>query len=437
MGFWREDFSKEEVGFLLDQVKRLRVRDDQGKISITSEKFGAIDGWISILVSAVGFEVQTDALRRKIVNAVLFSSDLPLDFTESDFRKVAYQLRHKYQDKELKSYRVAFPVWNLPRFLTGRKKMGNVTLNFTPSPKTQIFKTILRERENQQTERQFRTFFTQDRLNDVRHCSICLAFVQAHSPDDANERASDAIYEILGLANLVADGRKYMRSSFRVTGKLPVSDVLIGPYTTTHLENGKLTHNGFWHESWVGGPKQKTLKDELWVEWEMRFKQLEIGISKSPWRDQCKSAAVRYFKAFSNPNLEESFFEGWRLFENISGSRHEKINDQLLRASNIFEDNVEYLIIGRHLALRRNLLAHGHAIKTNDEETLAFQMLQFVAPFLEQYILNDFGFRSVREYWEFLEIPDRRDEREAERTNLERRLDLLGKAAKFRRETDW
>lgn len=434
MGFWRDEFSADEIDFLLDQVRKNRVRNDEGHITLIGA--GNYDGWAAILVSAVSFEVRTDALRTRIVRAVLFSPDLPIDFTEEDFRKVAYRLRHKYQDEELQIYRVAFPIWNLPRFLRGTRKMGDVTLNFTPSQKTRMFKTIAREREAQQNNRHYEVFFTEDRLNDLRRCSICLAHVQANSPADANERASEALYEILGLVNLAKDGGKFWRSSSRVAGKLPVSDVLIGPHTTTHTENGKLTHDGFWHENWVGGPNRKALKAEVMAAWEKRVHQLEEGISKSLWRDRCKSATARYFKAFSNPNLEESFLEGWRLFENISGLRYEKISDQILRASNIFENNTEYLIIGRHLALRRNLLAHGHAIKTDDEETLAFQMLQFVAPFLERYILNGFGFASPNEFWEFLDLPAQRHDRATERTELERRLDLLEKAAKFRGEID-
>ncbi|WP_394224753.1 hypothetical protein [Paracoccus marcusii] len=435
MGFWRGEFSPEEINFILDQVRNFRVRDHDGRISLTGA--GNYEGWQAILVSAVGLEFRTDALRTRIVRAALFSTDLPLEFSDHDFRKIVYNLRHKYQDKKIKNYRVAFTIWNLPSFLQCTKKIGEVTLNFSPSQSTRIFKTIVHERNNQQTHRDYEFFFTKDRLKDLRNCSICLAHVRASSPADANERASEALYEILGLVNLAADGGKYWRLSSRVAGKLPVSGVLIGPHTTTHFENGKLTHDGFWHENWVGGPNRKVLNAEFMEVWEKRVQQLTLGISKSPWRAKCKSAAVRYFKAFSNPNLEDSFLDGWRLFENISGSRYEKINYQLLRASNIFKDNQEYLVIGRHLALRRNLLAHGHAIKTDDEETLAFQMLQFVVPFLERYILNGFRFRSPDEFWEFLELPVRQHDRLADRAELERRLALLGKAAKFRGETDW
>lgn len=434
MNFWRKEFSQNERDFILAKIKEIRVIRDDGRISFRG---GDYENWVAVLVSAVELKVKSDALRNRIVRATISTHELVADFTEKDFRGVAWKLRHKYQNEDLKTYRVAFPIWNLPKFLRGTRKMGDVTLNFSPSHKTPVFRSIIQEREAQQTNCHYKVFFTNDRLNDLRRCSICLAHVRANSAADANEQASEALYEILGLVNLAADGGKYWRSSSRVAGKLPVSGVLIGPHTTTHLENGKLTHDGFWHENWAGGPSEKALADNEMTAWENRVQQLLQGISKSPWRNSCKSAAARYFKAFSNPNLEESFLEGWRLFENISGSRRDKIKDQVLRASNIFQDNTEYLIIGRHLELRRNLLAHGHAIKTDDEETLAFQMLRFVVPFLERYILNGFNFKSPEEFCEFLDLPVQRLDRTCRRSEHERQLDLLAKAAKFRGEKDW
>ena len=434
MGFWRDAFSEQEIRFVLDEARRCRGRNDDGHITFSSG--GEYDRWASILASAVGFDVRTDALRARIVRSVLSSPDLAVDFTEKDFRSVAYRLANKYQNQDLTVYRAAFPVWNLPKFLQGTRKVGDVTLNFTPSHKSRVFRTITREREDQRANRQFRIFFTDERSRDLRRCSICIGRVRANSPADANERASEAMYEVLGLVNLAADGGKIWRTSSRVEGKLPVSEVLIGPHTTVHGDDGKLAEDGFWHENWVGGPNPKARTAEAWVAWEEKVRRLELGSARSPWRARCKSAAARYYKAFSNPNLEESFLEGWRLFENISGSRYEKIGDQLVRASNMFEDNAEYLILGKHLALRRNMLAHGHPIKADDEETLAFQMLFFVVPFMRQFILNGLGFRSPEEFWEFLELPAHKDERAADRAELRRRLGLLNKAAKFRGETD-
>ena len=435
MAFWRDKFSDGEIEFLLNKVRDTRKRNNDGRISVTGA--GDFDGWLALLVSAIGWEVRTDALRIQIVKRIIFSPDLPQEFTQEEFRREAYRQLHNCQKEELKIFRVVFPIWNLPSFVRKAHKLGNVLLNFSPSSKTKVFKRIIRERRAQQTDEQFEEHFTADRLRDLQQCSICFAHVRASSPGDANEQASEALYETLGLVNLAMDAGKYTRKSFRVSGKLPVSDVLIGPHTTTHFEDGKLSHNGFWSEKWNGGPRPKNQNAKKLQVVENRLQRLVGGVAKSPWRDQCKSAATRYFKAFSNPNLEESFLDGWRLFENISGSRYEKIDRQLVRASNIFENNIEYLVIGRHLALRRNLLAHGRAINADDDETLAFQMLQFVVPFLERYILNGFDFNTPSDFWEFLDLPPQKADRYSERAKLLDRLELLDKAAQFRREDDW
>lgn len=392
--------------------------------------------YMAFLVSAVGFDVRTDALKARVVQSALFSPDLKIDFTEKDFRDVVHRLRHKYQIEDVKPYKVVFPLWNIPPFLKGVRKIRDVTINFLPSADTRLFKRIMRGRDDQRLDRHHETFFSDARVSELSRCSACVAHVVAHNHADAHERASEALYEVLGLLNLAKDGGKHWRMSSRSGGKLPVADVLIGPHITTHDVDGSLTHDGFWHENWVGGPNRKQLSQAHLDAWEKRYMRLSRGVLQSPWSGLCRSAVVRYFKAFSNPNLEESFLDGWRLFENISGSRYEKIETKVIRASHIFKDNVEYRVVGKHLALRRHLISHGHSINANDEETLAFQMLQFVLPFLTRFILNGFSFAMPEEFWEFLDLPAMQSDRLAEAKELRRKLKLYDKAAQFRGETD-
>lgn len=433
MEFWRKEFSTREISHILEKIRSIRMVGTNGRVSFIG---GEYEYWITILVSAVGADTKSDALREKIIASTLSSDRLLENFTEKDFRDLFYKFRYKYEQEDTKIYRVAFPIWNLPPFLKGKKKKNDVILNFTPSKGSRVFKRVLKERQSQYKNPMHDAFFTKEKLADLQRCSICLAHVRANNPADAHERAAEALYEVLGLVNISIDGRKYWRSSSRAAGKFPVSDVLIGPHTTTHLENGSLSHDGFWYERWVGGPSQRKLSQDQLEAWKVRFTSLEKGVSDSFWQQQCKYAVVRYFKAFSNPDLEEAFFEGWRLFENISGSQNEKFKQKISRASNIFEDNFQHQIIGRHLSLRRNLIAHGHAIKSEDDETLVFQMLQFVVPFLKRFIWNKFKFASQGEFWEFLNLPSARNERIVQKSEYKRRLALLEKAAKFRGETN-
>jgi len=429
MSFWRAEFSQEEISLIFDKIRPHRIISSDGKVSVSMAS--DIDSWIAILISASAFDAHSDAIRTRIIKGALFSPDLETNFSEKEFRDVVYRLRHKYQVQQACTYKVVFPIWNAPAFLTGTKRIDDVHLNFSPSRKSRVFKKIIKERNEQSSKQEFQDFFSEERLTELQKCSICIAHVKASSPEDANERASEAVYGVLGLVNIAKDAPKHSRISSRVFGKLPVSEILIGPHTTTHFENGSLTHNGFWYEEWIGGPKRPSLNAERRQAWEKRYLQLTKGVSKSRWRTQCKLAAARYFKAFSNPNMRESFLEGWRLLESIAGPQNDTIDVKISRASNIFEDNTKHKLKGKHLKLRRNLIAHGQPIASDDEETLAFQMLVFVLPLLERFILNGFSFETPGEFWELLDLPPSKDERETEQNELHRRLSLFDKAARF------
>jgi hypothetical protein len=432
MKFWRSEFSATEVNFVLENLRSMRSVSSDGRVSFTGP--GELDSWTAFLISASGFDVRTDALRVKIIRGALFSAELKADFSEADFKEVCYRLRYKYESVDIKAFKVAFPVWNCPPFLGGVKKIEGVTLNFSPSPDTRLFKTILRERGKQRSDRVFRNHFTAGVVDALSKCSICIAHVFASCPEDANERASEALYQLLGLVNLANDVGKHWRISVSAEGTLPVSDVLIGPHTSTHDTKGNLTHRGFWRERWKRTPNVPSLNNRNIDIWSKRFIQLYDGLQNSHWKSSSKKALVRYFKAFSNPDLGEAFLDGWRLMENVSGSKNEAASLKIKRIANVFEDDIEKRIITKHLYLRRNLISHGHPIKNDDEETLAFQMLQIVIPYLELYILNGFSFKSEQDFWKFLDLPSSKEERTDRQRDLEHQLALLEKAAYFRGE---
>ncbi len=120
MSFWRSEFSPEEITYVLDKLREHRKLSPDGKVSLSGA--GTVDAWIAFLISASGFEVRTDTLRTKIVRGALLSSNLSEDFSEEDFRRVAYQLRNIYANEEVKVYKVAFPIWNKPDFHKGTSK---------------------------------------------------------------------------------------------------------------------------------------------------------------------------------------------------------------------------------------------------------------------------------------------------------------------------
>jgi hypothetical protein len=428
MSFWRNDFTLGELNFVLDRVREVRAVTPEGQVSFT----GDFDKWRDVLVSAIGLEIRTNALRDRIIRETLFSPELKMHFTEADFKGVAYRTKMQLERHATKVYRVVFPVWNAPAFLRGAIVLDDVRLNPSPSKNTSCFRRISSSRDKQRSEKAYSFFFTDARRDDLEQCSTWIARVSARSPQDAHEIASEAVYEVLGVANIAKDFGKLSRRSWRTMGKLPVSDVLIGPHTTVHSEDGSLAHDGFWHEDWVGGPTLVQTNDQRETIRERRFLEISRAIAKSKWRAECRKSAVRYFKAFSNPNLEQCFLDGWRLFENIAGSQNEKIGVKLSRVSRVFKSSTEYKVLGKHLSLRRNLISHGHGSLSDDHEGIAFQMLQFVHPFLVRYMLNGFRFETLGRFWEFLDLPEGEESLLKERQKLRQRLSHIDKAYEFR-----
>lgn len=432
MGFWRKDFTDEDIQRILEKCRELRSVGDDGSVTFKGLHHRPLT---AMLVSAVGFDARTEALKAHILQKTLASPDLPNDFTEKDFRDIAWKLKDGFQNHSA-PHRVVFPIWNKPAFLDGRRRIGPAMINFSPSDRTPLFKRIERERAQQRSWPGFCKHFGDTKTEQLDRCSLCVVRVAAHTHHDAYELASDALYGILGLVNMAADGGKGERMTPGPNLR-PVSDVLIGPHVTVHADNGALAFQGFWYENWPDKPPHPFSDAEL-DGLESDYGMLARGAAQSPWSAECRSASVRYFKAFSNPNLHESLLDGWRLMEHVAGSRTDSIKQKLTRVSNAAENRVWWRIVGKHLQARRNMITHGAPIGIQDQEqeTLAFQMRGFIRPYLLSYILNTPSLATQEEFWEMLEITDQQDKRVAEESCHQRRVRLLHAAADFYRPMD-
>ena len=312
---------------------------------------------------------------------------------------------------------MAFPLWHKPPFLTGIRKTGDIILNFTPSKKSGHYRKILWERGLQQKYSHLKSHFTEKRLSELNNCSLCFALVRSSSHQQAFEQASEALYETLGLVNMVVN-REWSVSTNSIEGKLPVARVLVGPHITIHGSDGSLDYDGFWSENWSTGPPMPNWDIGIWEE---QFNKLTNGMKKSPWAEDCKLATRKYFEAFSNPNLEESFLDGWRLLELIAVPKLEKYDKKIERVSKVYNQLELPLVTGKHLKFLRN----HRPIEANDGETLAYQMAHFITGFLIRYIVNSYSLKSRKDFWKLLDLPI------AGKKYL-RELELYEVAAKFR-----
>lgn len=421
MGFWRSDFKEGDIQCILKKCKEIRSVGKDGIVNFSVFHHHPLE---AILASAIEFDVRTEALKTRILRKTLNSPDLPNDFTENDFRGVVWKMRAECQNQS-PFWRVVFPIWNKPAFLAGMRRIDDATINFSPSVKTPKFKRIELARARQRTRPEFRRHFDDAKAAQLDQCSICVVRVMAHTHHEAYERAADLLYGTLGLINIAADSCKGGRMSGGPYPR-PVSDVLVAPHVTAHSDNGALAFEGFWHENWPVTSLQPLSGNGIDALQES-YEPLARAADRSPWSRKCRSAAARYFKAFSNPNLNESFMDGWRLMEHVAGPRDDSTEDKIKRVSNASGNRAWWRTFGKHLLIRRNMITHETpiGIQYQDQETLAFQMLGFIRPYLIEYIRNRYSLTDEKEFWELLEITDQPGVCEEEESSCRRRLRLL------------
>ncbi|MCT4578578.1 hypothetical protein [Donghicola sp.] len=429
--FWRDGFSDDEINELLRLVVESRSVNDDGSITLR----GILDVYSVSAIMQSAISIDDDALldKDRVIEKAIRDPRLDNDPSKRNFQKIYYESRAELQAGVDEMYRCVFPIWNAPRFLNGRIRSNNVTLNFGVSKSSPIIKRIVKERRIQRAKPEFAPFFDRQKVYQIEQCKLCVATIRAGSPRSANAICTRELYKILGMINLAVDGSKYSRQSTPGFKRPPISEVLIAPHSTIHDEKGAMKYKGYWYENWTYGPNANLRKKEQVDGWERNFRQLRSAVSKSRWRKNCEVSLVKYFKAFSNPNLEDAFLDGWRLFEFIAGTRNEKIENKILRCSSIFEDWREQQLIGNHLKFRRNSISHGHNVISGDEEVIAFQMLQFVHPFLIRYILNSLRFNGDREFWNFLDLPQDSHDLEMASKDAKNALKMIQKVKEFRR----
>jgi len=186
---------------------------------------------------------------------------------------------------------------------------------------------------------------------------------------------------------------------------LPLLDARVGAGVTIHRTDGRLAGQGPAPGNPAPDRSLPLPAPRARAAWQERTRQFEQAIALSNWRGPCKWALVRYYRAFDNPDPRQAFLDGWHLFESICGTRRDLVGAQVNRAANLAPDPDAYRILGRHLALRRDLLIRGHDMGARDHALLARQMCHFVSPFLQRYLLDGFGFRSPGAFRDFLESP--------------------------------
>lgn len=405
------------IGLMLARLSKVRTLNPDGSISMSG--FGVLDEYESFFRTAVEAEGKTDAFVRSVVKKAAHAEQ---DLTEEKFIRHCNRIANSKVNNDRKKFKVVFPIWGGKGLLSGRRRWSDVSISFDVDQNSSFARRAKNDRAEQLRKRENKS---SPGMNDLHDLPIAVCSVQAIDVHDAFEQAENAISKEFGLFSLISSRGKFLFSN---EPDKPINTILLAPHMTVHDLTGALSFDIYWYNRWADQLTEKVRSQAEISKMQKQADNVRIRLRKLPWRQSAELTLARHYAAFAQCDLEASFLDGWRLLEAIGGHSREKSEILVKRAAWFFENRDEQYQIGLHLMHRRNLISHGRPVKDDGNEGLAFQMKQFLTPFLHAFLTNPFNFKDIDEFWSFCDLP-------VDKQARLRKSHLLECSARFRRES--
>jgi len=228
--------------------------------------------------------------------------------------------------------------------------------------------------------------------------------VTARSDHQAADQALELLDFIRGLWNWDLNIRHPYRNTWGGKAK-PVNSIILGPVHTLHKPNGNLASYYWWYENnYLGAVTPYSLKQEdidRMNHWYLHVKNI---LKKHKYPKNIINSIVRYAKSLDERDWTTSFIRLWSILEMLSfpnGTNHEK---SIQRTAFLFKDYDYHLAILRHLKDYRNSKVHMDK-ENNKIELYLYELKNYVEILIGFHINNKFGFSSLEEAAEFLDLP--------------------------------
>lgn len=225
-------------------------------------------------------------------------------------------------------------------------------------------------------------------------------FVSARTIYEAVDNAFYALDLIRGIWNFLLNKPHYMRLS--MGKRTPVNQIVIGPVHTLHLPNGTAAAEIWWYESRYSGDRKlfdATNLEKLYNNTTYLRKRLK----QSNYPKVIESALVNYARALDESDWDTSFLKLWSILEQLSGFE-DSYKPLIRRVSFLFSDRELSQQILKHLKDFRNSYVH-HTADNSEIETYLYQLKNFVEAMIQFHLSSRFGFKSLKEASEFLDMP--------------------------------
>lgn len=352
-----------------------------------------------------------ESVRKRIATKVALGSDLPRPITAEGLLAACSKHESEYLKQPKKPFRLLTEVslwWtiDLPRIT-----VAGVSLTFKPKLAKEFSHRAALARESQNTLG-FELPTSYMRLS---------AYVKARSPEEAAERALDAIDLVRASWNLALNRSKTWR--FSGGRPPPVNDIRLSPFHTVHDSSGDLATQTFWYDP--GYSKSASLfSDKAKFVKVLAFaSNLRARLRALKYRADIEGALIRYVRALDAADLNDAFLRLWSLLEYLTDSTHDPYKVATRRAAFLFSDRTRSQLILSHLTNHRNRFVHVGS-EAEDIESLVFQLKRYVDQLLLFHLGTRFRFDSRADAARFMDLPP-------DQAELSLRLHRLQQAKKF------
>jgi hypothetical protein len=203
-----------------------------------------------------------------------------------------------------------------------------------------------------------------------------------------------------GIWNLGFNRSQRTRISFG-TGE-PVNKIRTGPVHSLHLTNGELATDTGWFDPDFRLAKPLDITPHT-TPLNRSVANTILKLKKSQYRNELEDAIILYTRALDLQDWNSAFLKLWSLLEKLTDTEG-SYSTTIRRASFVFQDKEYYQQVLKHLKNYRNKFVHD-AFSSHGIETYMYQLKECTEALLGFHIGNSFGFRSIKEAAEFLDLP--------------------------------
>ena len=255
------------------------------------------------------------------------------------------------------------------------------------------------------------------------HYSAATVKVRARTVAHAFQQAQSRLDLLRALWNYAHARRTIWESHSDPTA--PIARIRLGRVSTLHTASGALASPMYWFQPDHRDVTSTWLSDADWQRMTRMVRSASQKLRRVPYRAEVERGLLQYGRALDATDMETAFLKLWSVLELLTGLGGERYDDLVSRTVFLFKPDklTEYVLA--HLRHQRNEIVH---LGTAQEEMrpLVVQLKRYVERMLSVQMTMGRHFMSLDEAGRFMD-------HSASPEVLRRQLDLLERAARFRR----